>query len=332
MITDFNTSLPRRMRRMRTTPAVRALRRETRLHPSDFVQPVFVTDDPNQVGEVTAMLGVQRVSVDDVAQEALRLEQSGVQGIMLFGVPTYKDELGSAAYDDNGVICSAIRAIREANLSIAVLADVCLCQYTSHGHCGVLHENTIDNDASIELLARASAAYARAGVDMVAPSAMMDGMVSGIRQTLDAEGFTDVGILSYAVKYASAFYGPFREAACSAPAHGGRATHQMDPANAREAIAEAELDLAEGADVLMVKPALPYLDVINTLRSRFPGAPIAAYQVSGEYAMLRAAAAQGWINERETALESLIAIKRAGADIIISYWAEKVRQWLEDES
>lgn len=318
----------RRMRRMRSSPALRALRRETRLSPQDLVCPVFVAEEGAPAGPVTSMPGVSRLRLGELDREIESVLAAGVASVLLFGVPVRKDAVGSSAYDADGVVCRAVERIRKLSDRLAVITDVCLCSYTDHGHCGVVREGVIRNDETIELLRKTAVAHAQAGANLVAPSAMMDRQVREIRGGLDAVGLTDVGILSYAVKYASSFYGPFREAADSKPAFGDRRSYQMDPANAREALAEARLDVQEGADAIMVKPALPYLDVVRTVRDALPDMPLFAYQVSGEYSMIKAAAANGWLNERDAALEALTSIKRAGADAIITYFAKDVAAWL----
>ena len=319
-----------RHRRLRRTPALRDLMRETRLHPHDLVAPIFVTDAPALVGPVDNLPGVRRHHVDEVAVAAGEVAASGIRAVILFGVPAEKDELGSAAWRDDGVIVRAVHAAREAHPDLAIIADVCLCQYTTHGGCSVFVEGRPSNDETLLHLAKASVAYAAAGATLVAPSGMMDGAVSAIRTALDENKHADVGILAYAVKHASAFYGPFRDAARSAPSAGNRESHQLDPANPREALREAAGDVAEGADIIMVKPALTNLDTLVRLRDAHPSTPLAAYEVSGEYAMLQAAADRGWLNERSAALESLTAIKRAGADLIITYRATKTAQWLSE--
>jgi porphobilinogen synthase len=313
-----------RLRRLRSSAALRSLVRETRLDLDSLVYPLFVgpTTQPNE-----ALPALGRFSVDDLVAEAEELRGLGVPAVILFGIPDEKDEQGSGAWDDEGVVQRALRALRASAPGLVLVTDVCLCEYTSHGHCGVLEGEEVANDATIELLARTSVSHVEAGADAVAPSDMMDGRVGAIRSVLDDSGFGATPILSYAAKYASAFYGPFREAAESAPAFGDRRGYQMDPANVREALRECELDVAEGADMLMVKPALPNLDVIRAVRERFD-LPVAAYNVSGEYAMVKAAAASGWMDERQAALESLTAIKRAGADVVVTYWAKDVARWL----
>jgi porphobilinogen synthase len=309
---------------MRSSGALRSLVRETRLDLDSLVYPLFVgpTTQPNE-----ALPALGRFSVDALVAEAEELRGLGVPAVILFGIPDEKDEQGSGAWDDEGVVQRALRALRASAPGLVLITDVCLCEYTSHGHCGVLEGEEVANDATIELLARTAVSHVDAGADAVAPSDMMDGRVGAIRGALDDAGFGATPILSYAAKYASAFYGPFREAAESAPAFGDRRGYQMDPANVREALRECELDVAEGADALMVKPALPNLDVIRAVRERFD-LPVAAYNVSGEYAMVKAAAASGWMDERQAALESLTAIKRAGADVVVTYWAKDVARWL----
>jgi porphobilinogen synthase len=313
-----------RLRRLRSSGALRSLVRETRLDLDSLVYPLFVgpTTQPNE-----ALPALGRFSVDDLVAEAEELRGLGVPAVILFGIPDEKDEQGSGAWDDEGVVQRALRALRASVPGLVLVTDVCLCEYTSHGHCGVLEGEEVANDATVELLARTAVSHVDAGADAVAPSDMMDGRVAAIRGALDEAGFDATPILSYAAKYASAFYGPFREAAESAPAFGDRRGYQMDPANLREALRECELDVAEGADVLMIKPAMPNLDIIRAVRERFD-LPVAAYNVSGEYAMVKAAAASGWMDERQAALESLTAIKRAGADVIVTYWAKDVAGWL----
>jgi porphobilinogen synthase len=308
-----------RLRRLRRTGALRSLVRETRLDLDDFVMPLFVGPQTERNKELPAM---GRWSVDDVGEEVERLASSGVRAVLLFGIPDEKDDEGSGAWDDDGVVQRALRGLRPGFPEVVLLTDVCLCEYTSHGHCGLVAEGEVDNDATLELLARAAVSHVDAGADAVCPSDMMDGRVAAIREALP-----ETPIVAYSAKYASAFYGPFREAAESAPSFGDRRGYQMDPANVREALRECELDVAEGADVIMVKPALPYLDVIRAARDRFD-LPVAAYNVSGEYAMVKTAAARGWLEERPAALESLTAIKRAGADIVVSYWTKDLAAWL----
>jgi porphobilinogen synthase len=310
-----------RPRRLRRSAAIRRMVRETVLTPADFIHPLFVAPGKAVRQEVAAMRGVSRLSVDFLVEEVKSIWDAGVPAVLIFGLPQKKDETGSEAASPRGAVQQAVRALKKALPELVVITDVCLCGYTSHGHCGIVHRGEIDNDATLEVLAQVALSHAEAGADMVAPSDMMDGRVGAIREALDDRGFEMVGVLSYAVKYASAFYGPFREAAESAPQYGDRRGYQMDPANAREALREATLDVEEGADILMVKPALPYLDIISQLAGEFD-LPIAAYQVSGEYSMIKAAAAQGWLDEPAVMLESLTAIKRAGADMILTYFAK----------
>jgi porphobilinogen synthase len=301
---------------------LRALVQETRLAPEDFILPLFSCPGENVRREVSSMPGVYNLSVDEIVREATNAYELGVRGVILFGLPETKDETASGAYAEKGIVQQALRAIKRAVPDMVAIADTCLCEYTSHGHCGVVRKGEVLNDESLELLARTALSQAEAGADIVAPSAMMDGQVGAIREALDDAGLENVGVMSYAVKYASAFYGPFREAADSAPAFGDRRAYQMDAANAREAMREAELDYSEGADILMVKPALPYLDILKQVHDRFD-LPLAAYHVSGEYAMIKAAAQMNWIDERRVMLETLTGIKRAGADIIITYYAQE---------
>jgi porphobilinogen synthase len=318
-----------RLRRTRRTDALRGLVRETQLSPSEFVYPIFVTVGEDIRNPVSSMPGVFQLSINHAVAEAKRVHALGIPAILLFGIPEEKDQAGSGAYDPEGIVQLATRAIKEAVAELIVITDVCLCEYMSHGHCGVVEKDTgqILNDISLELLARTAASQAEAGADIVAPSDMMDGRVAAIRSELDREGFENTPIMAYAAKYASAFYGPFREAAESAPTFGDRRSYQMDPANAREALLEVELDVEEGADIVMVKPALPYLDVVRGVKET-TSLPVAAYSVSGEYAMIKAAAQNGWLDERTVVLEALTGIKRAGADIIITYYAPDVARWL----
>jgi porphobilinogen synthase len=311
-----------RPRRLRRSEHLRALVQETRLAPEDFILPLFSCPGENVRREVSSMPGVYNLSVDEIVREATGAYESGIRGVLLFGLPEAKDETASGAYAGKGIVQQAVRAIKRAVPDMIVIADTCLCEYTSHGHCGVVRNGEVLNDESLELLARTAISQAEAGADIIAPSAMMDGQVGAIREALDGEGFENIAIMSYAVKYASAFYGPFREAAASAPAFGDRRAYQMDAANAREAMREAELDYSEGADILMVKPATAYLDILKQIHDRFD-LPLAAYHVSGEYAMIKAAAQMGWIDERRVMLETLTGIKRAGADIIITYYAQE---------
>jgi porphobilinogen synthase len=311
-----------RPRRLRRTAAIRRMVRETVLNPADFIYPMFVAPGKGVRQEVAAMPGVARLSVDLLVEEVKPVWEAGVPAVLLFGLPQKKDDTGSEAASPWGAVQQAVRALKKALPELVVITDVCLCGYTSHGHCGIVHKGEIDNDATLEVLAQTALSHAEAGADLVAPSDMMDGRVGAIRETLDDHGFEMVGIMSYAVKYASAFYGPFREAAESAPKYGDRRGYQMDPANAREAMREATLDVEEGADIIMVKPALPYLDIISQLAGEFD-LPLAAYQVSGEYSMIKAAAGKGWLDESAAMLESLTAIKRAGADLILTYFARE---------
>ena len=315
-----------RMRRLRRGAGVRDLVRETRLDVADLIQPLFLREGDGQPVEIPSLPGQHNHAAEAAGREAARLSASGVPAVILFGVPEHKDDVGSAAYDHGGVVQTAIRSIKAVVPEMVVITDVCLCQYTTHGHCGVLRDGDVDNDLSIELLAETALSHAVAGADIVAPSDMMDGRVGAIRAALDGDGLSGTPIMAYSAKYASAFYGPFRDAAGSAPSEGDRRGYQMDPANSREAVREVLLDLEEGADMVMVKPALPYLDVLSEVR-RATLAPIAAYQVSGEYAMIKAAAAAGWLDERSAVLEALTAIKRAGADMVITYWAGDVAEW-----
>lgn len=314
--------LVHRPRRLRRTEALRSLVREARLAREDFVLPLFACPGQNVRREVASMPGVYNLSVDQIAQEAAEAYQQGVGGVMLFGLPEAKNETATGAYAENGIVQQAVRAIRRAAPDLIIMTDTCLCEYTSHGHCGVVRKNEVLNDESLELLARTALSQAEAGADIVAPSAMMDGQVGAIRDELDGNGFENVAIMSYAVKFSSALYGPFREAAESTPAFGDRRSYQMNPANAREAMREAELDYSEGADILMVKPATLYLDILKMVRDRFD-LPLAAYHVSGEYAMIKAAAQRGWIDEQRVMMETLTSIRRAGADIILTYYARE---------
>jgi porphobilinogen synthase len=312
--------ITRRLRRLRHSETLRALVRETRLAPDMFVLPLFVCEGSGVRREVPSMPGVFNLSVDETLTEIARARAVGVKSVLLFGLPDQKDDIGSSAYDPEGPVQAAIRAVKRDFPDVLVITDVCLCEYTDHGHCGIVIDNAIANDPTVDQLVRAAISHAAAGADIVAPSDMMDGRVGAIRQALDERGFENTAILSYAAKYCSAFYGPFRDAAGSAPRFGDRRTHQMDPANVAEALREVALDIEEGADMVMVKPALPYLDVLTRVKERF-GYPTAAYHVSGEYAMLKAAARNGWIDEPRAMLETLTSIRRAGADIIITYYA-----------
>jgi porphobilinogen synthase len=318
-----------RLRRLRRTPVLRDLVRETRLEAGDLVLPLFVEAGLEGRAPISAMPGVERLSISQAVDEAGAAAALALPAVLLFGIPAHKDAEGSGAWDDEGVIQLATRAIKDAHPDLLVITDVCLCEYTSHGHCGLLREDgSVANDASVELLARTAVSQARAGADVVAPSDMMDGRVGALRAALDEEGLTDTPIMAYSAKFASAFYGPFREAADSTPAFGDRRAYQMDPANADEALREVRLDVEEGADVVMVKPALPYLDVIRRVKDE-TRMPVAAYNVSGEYAMVKAAAAAGHVDERAVVLESLTSIRRAGADIVITYHAKDAAQWLQ---
>jgi porphobilinogen synthase len=322
-----------RMRRLRYHAGVRALIRETTLAPGQLILPLFVRPGKNIRQPIASMPGQFQLSLDQLAIEAKEAESLGIAGIILFGIPAEKDLAGTDSYCDQGIVQQAIRTVKEAAPKLLVVTDVCFCEYTSHGHCGLLEERNgqqdVANDPTLDLLGKQAVSHAHAGADMVAPSGMMDGMVGAIRYALDHAGFSHLPLMSYAAKYASAFYGPFRDAAESAPQFGDRRTYQMDPAAAAaQALREVELDLQEGADLIMVKPALAYLDIIRDVRERFPGVPLAAYNVSGEYSLIKAAAAQGWVDEKTMALETLTAIRRAGASIILTYWAKDVARWL----
>ena len=319
--------LPRRLRRLRRSQSIRGLVRETRLSPDMLIYPLFVCEGTGVRREVSSMPGVFQLSVDEAVREAAAARGENVQGVLLFGLPELKDEIGSAASDPEAPVQTAVRAIKREVPDLLVMTDVCLCEYTSHGHCGIVVDGEIVNDPTVELLGRAAVSHAEAGADIVAPSDMMDGRIGAIRRALDTTGFDHVAIMSYAAKYCSAFYGPFRDAADSAPAFGDRRTHQMDPANVEEALREVALDIEEGADIVMVKPALPYLDVVSRVKRQF-GYPTAAYHVSGEYAMLKAAGRNGWIDEPRAMMECLTAIKRAGADILITYYAREAARLL----
>jgi porphobilinogen synthase len=320
-------NLTRRPRRLRRTESIRALVRETNLSPDDCVYPLFVCEGEGVRREVGSMPGCFNLSIDELVKETEAARGDGIRSVILFGVPDEKDASGAQAYAEDGITQRAIRAVKRQVKDIVVIADNCLCEYTDHGHCGVIEDGEVLNDPTLDLLARTAVSQAEAGADIIAPSNMMDGFVAAIRSALDGAGFDQIPIMSYAVKYASGFYGPFREAAQSTPRFGDRRGYQMDPANAREAMKEAELDVEQGADILLVKPALPYLDIIRAVRERFD-VPVAAYQVSGEYAMIKAAGRLGWIDEQRVALESLTAIKRAGADIILTYFARELAQRL----
>jgi porphobilinogen synthase len=323
-----------RLRRLRYHPRIRELVQDVRLSPGNLILPLFVRPGTGVRRPIAALPGHFQLSIDQLATEIRRAVEMKLGGVLLFGIPNEKDAVGSEAFSDDGIVQQAIRAAKEIAPELLIVTDVCCCEYTEHGHCGVVGKQTgradVDNDATLELLARQAVSHARAGADLIAPSAMMDGMVGAIRAALDAASLAHVPIMSYAAKYASAFYGPFREAAESAPQFGDRRGYQMDPA-AGQALREVEIDLAEGADIVMVKPALPYLDIIRAVAERFPGVPLAAYNVSGEYAMIKAAAANNWLDERAAAMESLIAIRRAGATIILTYWAKQAAEWLGSE-
>ncbi len=335
-------NIPIRPRRLRHTAVLRQMVRETELNPADFIYPLFVRHGENERRPIPSMPGVAQMSVDTAVAEAQSAYALGITAVILFGLPAEKDPVGQENFAANGIIQQAIRAIKAALPQMVVVTDVCLCEYTDHGHCGVLNtdielllnehlsEGYVLNDETLDVLGRVAVSHARAGADIVAPSGMMDGMVAAIRRELDDYGFAHLPIMSYAVKYASGFYGPFRDAADGAPKFGDRKTHQMDPANGREALREAALDVAEGADFLMVKPALAYLDVIYRVKQQFPALPLAAYNVSGEYAMIKAAAERGWLDEKTAVLETLTSIKRAGADLIITYHARDAAEWLLD--
>ena len=316
-----------RMRRLRRTPAIRDLVRETRLQLDDLVYPLFVIAGENIKNPISSMPGCYQLSIGNVLPEVREIVQLGIKAILLFGIPAHKDAAATGAYDHEGIVQMAIRAIKDEFPELVIITDVCLCEYTDHGHCGVVQEGEVLNDVTLELLAKMAVTHAESGADIVAPSDMMDGRVAAIRNALDDDGFTDTILLSYSSKFASAFYGPFREAAESAPAFGDRKTYQMDPANGEEAVREALLDIEEGADMIMVKPAIPFLDVIHAVKqeTKFP---LAAYNVSGEYAMIKAAAANGWLDEQRAVLEAITGIKRAGADLIITYHAKDLATWL----
>ncbi len=329
---DYDLPRPKvRLRRLRQNDAIRSLVRETTTDLAHLVQPVFVREDASIAGEIASMPGIRRHTIKDLGREAKALAGLGVPAVILFGLPSAKDPLARGAYDEDGVVQAAIRAVKAAAPELVVMADVCLCEYTDHGHCGVVRDGRIDNDASLELLTRTAVSQAAAGADVVAPSAMMDGQVAAIRAALDQAGHDDTILLAYAAKHASAFYGPFREAADSAPRFGDRKTYQKDPANFREAMREIALDLEEGADIVMVKPALPYLDLLRAARERFD-APLAAYAVSGEYSLIKAAAERGWVDERALVEEVLTSIRRAGADFILTYHAKDVATWRAGKS
>ncbi len=340
----LNSSLPgltTRLRRLRQSPGLRAMVRETTINPQDFIYPLFVRHGEGRTA-ISSMPGISQLSIDEAVLEAEKAAKLGIPALMLFGIPASKDPIGSENFADDGIVQQAVSAIKGAVPDIVVVTDVCMCEYTDHGHCGILNtgeryrpelpEGYVLNEPTLEILSKAAISHARAGVDMVAPSGMIDGMVAAIRDSLDQTGFENLPIMSYAVKYASGFYGPFRDAAEGAPKFGDRCCHQMDPANINEALREAALDIEEGADLIMVKPALAYLDVIRKVKDTHPEIPMAAYNVSGEYAMIKAAARKGWVDERKIVLETLTAIRRAGADLIITYHALEVAQWLAKEN
>lgn len=316
-----------RPRRTRRTANLRCMVRETSLAPDDFIYPLFVVHGRGVKSEISSMPGNFHWSIDRLPAEVEEIAELGIPAVILFGLPAFKDEIGSENFAEDGIVQQAIRAIKQAVPELVVITDVCMCEYTSHGHCGIIHDGYVDNDSTLEILGRVAVSHAEAGADIVAPSGMMDGMVGAIREALDEADFPNVAILAYSAKYASSFYGPFREAADSPPKFGDRKSYQMDPANAREALVEVELDIAEGADMVMVKPALSYLDILRQVRDRFD-LPVAAYNVSGEYAMVKAAARNGWIDERKVTLEILTSIKRAGADMILTYHAKDAARWL----
>jgi len=309
-----------RMRRLRSTPGLRSMVRETTLQPANLIMPLFVVPGERVKREIKSMPGQFQLSVDQVVDEGKKLRDLGIPAILLFGIPEYKDESGSSAWDDKGIIQRALRGLKESVPELLLMTDLCFCEYTSHGHCGILKGHELQNDATLEIIVKQTLSHARAGADFVAPSGMLDGAVGAMRQGLDESGFSNVGIMAYAAKFASSFYGPFRDAVASAPSFGDRKSYQMDPANAREALREVALDIEEGADIIMVKPALAFLDIIAKVKQEF-GMPTAAYNVSGEYAMIKAAAEKGWIDGERVMLETLLGIRRAGADIIISYFA-----------
>jgi len=324
------TNLIHRPRRLRASAGIRKLVRETRLDVASLVYPLFIVPGSEVRNEISSMPGVFHLSPDMAVEEAREAYELGIPAVIIFGIPEYKDAEGSSAWDMNSPVQKAMSMIKAALPDMVIIGDVCLCEYTSHGHCGLLNGHDVDNDSTLELLARVAVSQVQAGADMIAPSDMMDGRIEAIRSALDENGYSNISIMSYAVKYASAYYGPFRDAAQSAPQFGDRQSYQMDPANRREAIREAELDIAEGADIIMVKPALAYLDIIRDVRNNFD-CPVAAYNVSGEYAMVKAAAANGWIEEKRTVMETLLSMKRAGADIIITYHAMDVARWLQEK-
>lgn len=324
-MTGFPICRPRRLRQNAT---LRAMVRETEINPRNLIYPLFAIHGRGVKNPVPSLPGVYQLSIDNLVQEAGEVVAAGIPAVLLFGIPATKDEVGSGAYDPHGIVQEAVRALKKAYPELLIITDVCLCEYTSHGHCGLVDDGQVLNDPTLELIAKTALSHVEAGADIVAPSDMMDGRVGAIRKLLDANGFTQTPILAYSAKYASVFYGPFRDAAGSTPRFGDRRGYQMDPANSDEALREVELDLQEGADMVMVKPALPYLDIIRRVKDNF-NVPLAAYQVSGEYAMLKSAAANGWLDEEKSVLEALTAIKRAGADLIITYYAKDVVKWLK---
>ncbi|MFJ1267269.1 porphobilinogen synthase [Legionella lytica] len=327
-----NYNIPLRLTRLRNNPATRALVRETRLHAQQLIMPLFISEELTAPKAINAMPGQYQLSLDALPKEIETLSALGIQAVLLFGIPKHKDACGSESFNDEGIIQQAIRKIRAVSKDILIISDLCFCEYTDHGHCGVVSEERIDNDKTLELLAKQAISHAKAGADWVAPSGMTDGMVSAIREALDSEGYKNIPILSYSAKYCSCLYGPFREAAQGAPQFGDRKSYQMDPANGNEAIRETALDLDEGADMIMVKPAGYYLDVIAKLKQNFPEVPLCAYQVSGEYSMIKIAAQHQLINEEQAMMESLIAIKRSGADFIITYFAKDAARFLDKTS
>ena len=319
-----------RTRRLRTTGGIRSLVRENQLKVDDLIYPIFIEEGKGIKKEIESMPGIFRFSLDILPEELDAVKELGIRAVILFGIPDSKDEIGSETWNDQGIIQKSIRFIKKHYPELYVITDVCFCEYTSHGHCGIIHNNDVDNDATLKNLSKQAVSHARAGADMVAPSGMMDGMIRTLRKSLDKEGFYQLPIMSYAVKYSSSYYGPFRDAADSAPSFGDRRTYQMDPANRREAFREADFDKEEGADILMVKPALSYLDIIRDLRNNY-NIPIACYNVSGEYAMIKAAGEKGWIDEKKVMMESLLSMKRAGADLIITYFAKDVARLLREQ-
>ena len=319
----------KRGRRLREKSNIRSLVRETQLHVDDFVYPIFVTHGQNIKEEIPSMPGVFHYSIDMLHEEIEEITRLNIKAVLIFGIPDKKDELGTSAYDEDGIVQQAVRHVKKLNKGLYIITDVCLCQYTSHGHCGIIEKESVLNDSTVELIAQTALSHARAGADMVAPSDMMDGRVKAIRRLLDKEGYSNIPIMSYSAKFASSFYGPFREAAHSAPQFGDRKSYQMDYCNAREALREMDMDIEEGADIIMVKPALSYLDILRQGKDQF-NVPMAAYNVSGEYAMIKAASRMGWINEKQIVTEVLTSIKRAGADIIITYFAKDIVKWLKE--